>query len=350
MTRACLVLLALVLTVTACSDSDSVVTVATSSTSSTSTTTTETPSTTGSTEPGPDTTVDDGTTPDTVPLDGGAVSVFFSDVDDTDCSRVAAWARPELAEMTALEAALTHLIAGPTEDEVAGGAGSVFSAATAGSLVRVTEESSGRVIVDLRDLGGWLGRSSASCSSFALLAQLNATVLEFPDVERVRYELDGHCEVLFNTLQRECIEFDRVGAIELPLVERAGGSGCTPGDSLGDGRWYGLVPDGFSTQSLDFDLACWFLGAAAAEAAAEDGEESPPNDYYVRNTVANLRTLAIHPSATVLWYPDGGDPNTSVETDVAAWLAGREERGFGFGVWIDTTDETVIRIVEEWVP
>ena len=344
---------ALLVVLAACSDTDSVVTV--DSTSTTIETTTTQPSSTTSAATSSTDGADSTTTlvdpTDTVPLDGGAVAVYFTTGDGADCSTVEEWARPELAEMTALEAALTHLVAGPTPDEIAEGAGSNFSAATADSLVRVTHDESGYVIVDLTDHGGWVSLSSASCSSAALLAQLNATVFQFGDVDRVRYELDGSCERMFNVLQSECTEFDRSGSISLALAERADGRGCAPGEGpLGDGRWFGFVADGSSDQAINFDLACWFTGAAAVQASAEDGEESPPpNDYYVRNSASTIRVMNPGPGATALWYPSG-DPTEFNETDIATWLEWRSTQEFQLGVWIDTADGRIIRIVEQWVP
>lgn len=354
--RTYVVAVALLVGLAACSDSDSVVTVDSTTSSTMTATTTEAPSTTAvATTSGEDpssTTQADVT--DTIPLDGGAVSVFFAEGDAADCSAVGAWARPELADMSALQAALTHLVAGPTPNEIAEGAGSNFSADTAGSLVRVTQDDNGYVVVDLTDKGGWMSMSSASCSSMALLAQLNSTVFQFGDVNRVRYELDGSCERFFNILQSECSEFDRTQgefAVQLPLAARADGSGCTPGDGpLPDGRWFGFVTSGSSAEAVNFDLACWFTGAAAAQASAEDGEESPPpNDYYVRNSANTIRVLMPDPGATALWYPSG-DPNDFNETDLTSWLDWRQTQEFQLGVWVDTVDGRVIRIVEQWVP
>ena len=45
---------------------------------------------------------------------------------------------------------------------------------------------------------------------------------------------------------------------------------------------------------MTFDLAEFLTGDAAAEAAAEHGDESPPpNDYYIVNDNPRLRTLPI---------------------------------------------------------
>ena len=52
--------------------------------------------------------------------------------------------------------------------------------------------------------------------------------------------------------------------------------------------------------TITFDLIQFFTGEAAAKAAAEDGEESPPpNDYYIRNVNSRLRTLPVRSDAPI---------------------------------------------------
>lgn len=134
--------------------------------------------------------------------------------------------------------------------------------------------------------------------------------------------------------------------------ERAEGSGCTPpsGDSLPDGRWYGLI-DAASPTGIDFDLACFFTGDAAVAAAAEDGEESPPpNDYHVRNVNDLLRAFEVDLDTPVTWYPDGGSPTDVVTVDYEQWLTDREARAFDLAVWITTAAGRVVEIEEQWVP
>jgi hypothetical protein len=105
-----------------------------------------------------------------------------------------------------------------------------------------------------------------------------------------------------------------------------------------------------TSDTVDFDLACWFTGQAAVDAATEDGEESPPpNDYYVRNTNEQMRTLSVSPDADVTFYPTG-DPNAEAHGTLTEWRAMVEERGPYFGVWLDVTGGEVTTITEQWVP
>lgn len=134
--------------------------------------------------------------------------------------------------------------------------------------------------------------------------------------------------------------------------DEAEGSGCTPGEGeLPDGEWYGEVASA-SVGEIEFDLACWFTGDAAADAAAEDGQESPPpNDYYVRNLNTTLRTIAVGDDVMVVWYPEIGDPTSETTTAYAEWQSSLGDRGeFNLAVWIEVEDGAISHIREQWVP
>jgi hypothetical protein len=128
------------------------------------------------------------------------------------------------------------------------------------------------------------------------------------------------------------------------------GSGCTPGDAvvLPEGEWYGVVASA-SESGIEFDLACWFTGEAAVIAAAEDGAEPPPNDYYVRNENPQLRSLSVFAETEVTWYPTG-DPASEVTATFVDWVEGVNSRGLLFGVWLEVIDGEVFRLREQWVP
>lgn len=135
--------------------------------------------------------------------------------------------------------------------------------------------------------------------------------------------------------------------------ELADGSGCTPGTETGlpDGRWYGLI-EAIDDNRVDFDLACWFTGAAAEAAATEDGAESPPpNDYYVRNVNPLVRTLEVADGTMVVWYPDIGNPDSAETVSFDEWATVRNDRPGGpLAVWIETTGGAITAIEEQWVP
>jgi hypothetical protein len=129
------------------------------------------------------------------------------------------------------------------------------------------------------------------------------------------------------------------------------GSGCTPGTdgTLPEGHWFGFVVS-TAADSIEFDLACWFSGQAAIDAAAEDGEESPPpNDYYIRNQNELTRTVVVWSDAEVLFYPTG-DPTSETEGSFEEWTDAVSGRGYVFGVWLDVIDGEATAITEQWVP
>ena len=131
----------------------------------------------------------------------------------------------------------------------------------------------------------------------------------------------------------------------------ASGSGCSPEDSvsLPEGEWFGFV-ESTTASGIEFDLACWFTGQAAVDAAAEDGEESPPpNDYYIRNDNPTIRSLGVSAETEVTWYPTG-DPASETVVAFEEWAEGVVGRGFMFGVWLAVIDGEVFEIREQWVP
>ena len=293
-----------------------------------------------------------GTTASTTTETAGViVEVYFSTGDGSDCSVVEAFPRRIPDDLDPIEAALEQLAAGPTADETAAGAGSFFSAATA-DVVSLVNLSDGLLQVDFVDLRSLLPNASTSCGSESFLATLNSTVFQFPEVERVRYRIEGSCDAFANWLQRECFEVSRTGEqLDIPVNERAAGAGCTaPDDTLRDGRWFGFIPDAQADQ-VSFDLACWFTGTAAAAAASEDGEESPPpNDYHIRNTSDRLRAVAVDPSAEVAWYPDPGNPASLTVVPYAVWQAEQPLRSYRPGVWLNVEDGRIASIEEQYVP
>lgn len=140
------------------------------------------------------------------------------------------------------------------------------------------------------------------------------------------------------------------GATPTAAPDGAEGSGCSaPEGELPDGLWYGLVETA-DDDSIEFDLACWFVGQAAADAAAEDGAESPPpNDYYVRNDSSRTRTVSVTDGATAVSYPSGS-PQDEQTGAFADYLQTTATRGYAFGVWIAVEDGQLTELREQWVP
>jgi spore germination protein GerM len=138
------------------------------------------------------------------------VEVAFT-VNDGECDDVVVYERQVDASADPIVAAFESLVAGPTIDEQASGAGSFFSAETTGMVASAVADD-GVLVVNFDDLRSVIPNASTTCGSMALLAQLTTTAFQFDDVERVRYEIDGSCDTFAGWLQRECMEYTRDGA------------------------------------------------------------------------------------------------------------------------------------------
>jgi len=133
-----------------------------------------------------------------------AVKVFFTCTQDGDQQPPVALTRIVPHSVAVVRTALEQLLMGPNAAEQAAGFSSILSSATAGMLDSVDLEASGRAIVDFADLRPVIPNASASAAAHALLAQLDATVFQFPTVLSVQYRLKGSCDDFFNWLQFSC--------------------------------------------------------------------------------------------------------------------------------------------------
>jgi spore germination protein GerM len=144
----------------------------------------------------------------TTTMAGQSVDVFFGVDGSSDCAEVQAFPRQVPSDLDPIEGAFEALLAGPTQAE--SGATSWFSADT-GEALRSVTLADGLLTVDLDDLSSVISGASSSCGSAALLAQLQATGFQFPEVQQIEFQFEGSCEVFFNFLQMECTVIDRPG-------------------------------------------------------------------------------------------------------------------------------------------
>lgn len=93
-----------------------------------------------------------------------------------------------------LRASLEQLVAGPTTGERAGGLGSPFSPDTLGMVTAVDLGPDGSARVDLADFRQAIPAADTAAGATTLLAQLDATVFQFPSVRSVVYRIAGDCE------------------------------------------------------------------------------------------------------------------------------------------------------------
>jgi hypothetical protein len=140
------------------------------------------------------------TTEPTSPEGSATVDVYVlpAEIGD-DCSVVVPSERDVQGEGDVGDT-LAELLVGPTAEEQAEGLGSWFSEETAGMLNSVVVED-GVAEADFADFSEIIPNASTSCGSAQLLAQLDNTVLQFPEVEEVFYSFDGDRGAFYEWLQ-----------------------------------------------------------------------------------------------------------------------------------------------------
>lgn len=129
------------------------------------------------------------------------VDIYFPNARKGDvCTEVFPVHR-DVAAGSPFTGAVTELLAGPTDDERDLGYEGWFSADTAGMLNSLRIQS-GIAYVDfataLRDA---IPGASSSCGSSSLLAMLDTTMLQFPEVVDTQYSLDGDVAAFYEWLQ-----------------------------------------------------------------------------------------------------------------------------------------------------
>ena len=138
------------------------------------------------------------------PPDADVSAYFHCAGAELDPPRPVGRPAPAADPSSRLEAAVRGLLAGPTQAEREAGYISLFSEQTALALNSVELGDDGVAIVDFADLRVVLNNASTSMGSQILLAQLNATVFQIPEVDAVEYRIHGSCDTFWEWLQRAC--------------------------------------------------------------------------------------------------------------------------------------------------
>jgi hypothetical protein len=112
-------------------------------------------------------------------------------------------------------------------------------------------------------------------------------------------------------------------------------------------------------RTLTIDIIQFFVGDAANKAAKEDRQETPvPNDYYIRNVNPKLYTFPVSASVAISVLasePDTGGDTNMKSVDFATFAsivnghASKNETTFN-PWWITTSNGTVVKIEEQFVP
>ena len=89
-----------------------------------------------------------------------------------------------------LRAAMTQLLLGVTPDESAAGLQSAFSTYTAGQIRTATIDN--RIAtVEFTTQFEWTPNFSAAAANSFVMGQIEATVFQFPDVDGLKFKIDG---------------------------------------------------------------------------------------------------------------------------------------------------------------
>lgn len=133
----------------------------------------------------------------------------------------------------------------------------------------------------------------------------------------------------------------------------AGGSGCeVPGDELPDGAWFGyaLATD---SETITFDLACFYGLEEAERQAAADGVEIA-NPYYIRNEDPRTFLVPVGPESIMYALFHGTDGNFELRSmALEAWPHPESPwpcPGGSCLVWLYVTDGVVTEAIEQYLP
>jgi hypothetical protein len=141
-------------------------------------------------------------------------------------------------------------------------------------------------------------------------------------------------------------------ATTAPATTGPSSSGPAPpatSEDMADGRQFGYfhsVTVAKPTSGAVFDLAQFFTGDAAKQAAAEDGMPGYELDYYIRNTNPRLRNLVIDAKAkvTVIDAKHCCDPKPSSLEDFAKTIQATD------GCWVTIENGIVTKIEQQYLP
>ena len=111
--------------------------------------------------------------------------------------------RVQPADTSPIGGTLRGLLAGPTEEEQLAGFGSFFSVESAGALQEVNLDPDGRLAVDFND-AILIGNATTSTGSLFFLAELEANLYQYSEVDSIEFRLNDSCEAFYNWLQGSC--------------------------------------------------------------------------------------------------------------------------------------------------
>jgi spore germination protein GerM len=145
--------------------------------------------------------------PTPAPSDNGTIYAYFTCGDEV---RPVVRQTPDTTEPELqLQAALNALVAGPTDAEQAAGFTSFFSPDSAGVINTVTITDGANVVVNFSTDVRAIPNASTTNGARTIMWELTSTVFQFPDVQTIRYQMDGSCDLFYHWLQSACQTISR---------------------------------------------------------------------------------------------------------------------------------------------
>lgn len=124
---------------------------------------------------------------------------------DAACSQVAPVIRTVPKTQGVARAALQELFRGPTPEERRQGYYSWFSDSTR-AILKGVRIANGTAYVDLHDLRQLIPGATTSCGSAEFFSQVEATLEQFPTVDRVILAIEGQPRLFYEWMEMECDE------------------------------------------------------------------------------------------------------------------------------------------------
>jgi len=124
---------------------------------------------------------------------------------------------------------------------------------------------------------------------------------------------------------------------------------------LPDGAWYGYAVAWDST-GIEFDLACFYVGSAAAAQASAHDDDAPPNDFYLVNDDTITRRIDVTPDTVAhrLTLSGGGvdlEPTTYGDLVTNPGPPGIAPcPGEWCGIWVFINDGRVTEAMQQYIP
>ena len=124
---------------------------------------------------------------------------------DAACSEVAPVVRQVPMTQRVAGAALQELFRGPTPEERQQGYRSWFSDRTR-AILKEVRIANGTAYLDLYDLRQIIPGATTSCGSAEFFSQVEATLKQFPTVDRVVLAIEGQPRLFYEWMNMECDE------------------------------------------------------------------------------------------------------------------------------------------------